>query len=96
VDLVPSRRGRRPKRPPTIEVWLAALTAADGRFEADDDEVSALERSRLPGPRPREQRVVALQQPEPARHAGVAVLGRIARALNADLTVRVEVRPDGA
>jgi ribosomal protein L29 len=48
VDLVPSRRGRRPKRPPTIESWLAALTAADGRFDADDDEASALERELRP------------------------------------------------
>ena len=48
VDLVPPRRGRRPKRVPAIEAWLAALTAADGRFDADDDEVSALERELRP------------------------------------------------
>ena len=43
VDLVPPRRGRRPRRVPAVEAWLAALTAADGRFDADDDELSALE-----------------------------------------------------
>ncbi|GAA1971720.1 DEAD/DEAH box helicase [Amycolatopsis minnesotensis] len=35
-DLVPSRRGRRPARPPAAEAWLAALSAPDGRFDADD------------------------------------------------------------
>jgi SNF2 family DNA or RNA helicase len=48
VDLAPPRRGRRPKRGPAIEAWLAALTAADGRFDADDDELSALERELRP------------------------------------------------
>ncbi|MGQ0576800.1 MAG: DEAD/DEAH box helicase [Pseudonocardia sp.] len=46
VDLLPRRRGRRPRRPPAAEVWLAALTAADGRFpadvELDDDAVADL------------------------------------------------------
>jgi SNF2 family DNA or RNA helicase len=48
VSLVPLRRGRRPKRLPAIEAWLAALTAADGRFDADDGEVRALERELRP------------------------------------------------
>ena len=48
VDLVPPRRGRRPRRVPAVEAWLAALTAADGRFDADDDELSALERELRP------------------------------------------------
>jgi hypothetical protein len=48
VDLVPPRRGRRPKRVPAIEAWLAALTAADGRFDADDDGLAALERELRP------------------------------------------------
>ncbi len=48
VDLVPPRPGRRPKRVPAIEAWLAALTAADGRFDADDEELRALERELRP------------------------------------------------
>ena len=48
MDLVPSRRGRRPRRLPAVEAWLAALTTADGRFDADDDELSALERELRP------------------------------------------------
>jgi SNF2 Helicase protein/SNF2-related domain len=44
VDLLPPRRGRRPRQPAAAEAWLAALTAADGRFTADDaalDELAA-------------------------------------------------------
>ncbi|MPY81064.1 MAG: ATP-dependent helicase [Actinophytocola sp.] len=48
VDLVPPRRGRRPKRVPAVEAWLAALTTPDGRFVADEAEVSALERELRP------------------------------------------------
>ncbi|MDN5858744.1 MAG: DEAD/DEAH box helicase, partial [Pseudonocardia sp.] len=48
VDLVPPRRGRRPRRLPAIEAWLAALSSADGRFDAEDDEVGALERELAP------------------------------------------------
>lgn len=48
--LTPQRRGRRPRRLPTVEVWLAALTGPDGRLRADtdtdtdteDDELNAL------------------------------------------------------
>jgi SNF2 family DNA or RNA helicase len=43
MDLVPPRRGRRPARLPAAEAWLRALTAPDGRFDADPDEVAALE-----------------------------------------------------
>jgi superfamily II DNA or RNA helicase len=35
VDLLPRRRGRRPRQPPAAEVWLSALTGADGRLPAD-------------------------------------------------------------
>ncbi|MDN5915098.1 MAG: SNF2-related protein [Pseudonocardia sp.] len=46
VALLPPRRGRRPRQVPVAEQWLAALTAADGRFPADagldDDAVAAL------------------------------------------------------
>ncbi len=48
IGLVPPRRGRRPKRLPATEAWLAALTTPDGRFDADDDEVRALERKLRP------------------------------------------------
>ena len=48
VDLVPPPGGRRPKRLPVVEAWLAALTAADGRFDGDRDEVGALERQLRP------------------------------------------------
>lgn len=41
VDLVPPRRGRS-KRLPAVENWLAALTDADGRFDAEPDEFDAL------------------------------------------------------
>jgi hypothetical protein len=37
VDLLPRRRGRRPRRPPAAEMWLGALAASDGRFPADGD-----------------------------------------------------------
>ncbi|GAA5108882.1 DEAD/DEAH box helicase [Haloechinothrix salitolerans] len=48
TDLMPPRRGRRPKRLPAIEAWLAALTTPDGRFDADDDEVRLFERELRP------------------------------------------------
>ncbi len=41
-ELLPPRRGPRPKRLPAPEGWLAALTAADGRFDADARELDAL------------------------------------------------------
>lgn len=43
--LLPRRRGRVPRRIPVAEPWLAALTAPDGRFDADADEVDALARA---------------------------------------------------
>src|SRR5256886_12612401 len=42
ADLLPPRRGRRPKRPPATEAWLTALTLPDGRFDADAAELDAL------------------------------------------------------
>jgi len=33
--LLPPRRGRRPKRLPAEDAWVTALTAPDGRFDAD-------------------------------------------------------------
>jgi SNF2 family DNA or RNA helicase len=42
TDLLPPRRGRRPKRPPAVEAWMAALTLPDGRFDAEAAELDAL------------------------------------------------------
>lgn len=42
VDLVPLRRGRRPRRLPATEAWLTALTEPDGHFDADGDEIESL------------------------------------------------------
>jgi len=48
IDLLPRRRGRRPKRVSATEAWLAALTAPDGRFAADPDEFDALSHALAP------------------------------------------------
>ena len=48
IDLAPPRRGRRPKRLPAVEAWLTALTAPDGRFDADTDELDTLDRALRP------------------------------------------------
>jgi SNF2 family DNA or RNA helicase len=42
VNLIPTRRGRRPLRLPAAEAWLAALTAQDSRFDVAADEAAAL------------------------------------------------------
>ncbi|MFD9668834.1 DEAD/DEAH box helicase [Rhodococcus sp. NPDC059968] len=42
TDLVPPRRGRRPKHPPAVEAWLTALTGPDGRFDVDPNGFDAL------------------------------------------------------
>ena len=42
IELLPPRRGRRPKHVPAQEGWLTALTAPDGRFDADPGELDAL------------------------------------------------------
>ncbi len=42
ADLLPARRGRRPRRVPTAEAWLESLTDADGRFDADTDDIAEL------------------------------------------------------
>jgi SNF2 family DNA or RNA helicase len=47
TDLAPPRRGR-PKRRPAVEDWLTALTAPDGRFDAEPDELDALTRELRP------------------------------------------------
>lgn len=48
VDLLPPRRGRRPKSLPTIESWLTALTTPDGRFDADTHELDSLTQELAP------------------------------------------------
>jgi SNF2 family DNA or RNA helicase len=48
TDLLPPRRGRRPQRLPAAEVWLAALTSPDGRFDADEAELDTLEKALQP------------------------------------------------
>jgi SNF2 family DNA or RNA helicase len=48
IDLLPPRRGRRPRRLPVEEAWLTALTIPDGRFETDPDELDALDTSLRP------------------------------------------------
>ncbi|MPZ79338.1 MAG: ATP-dependent helicase, partial [Actinophytocola sp.] len=42
IELTPVRRGRRPKRLPAVEAWLSALSAPDGRFDADADDLDEL------------------------------------------------------
>jgi SNF2 family DNA or RNA helicase len=42
LSLTPPRRGRRPGRLAAAEAWLAALGSADGRFDADPDEIDLL------------------------------------------------------
>ena len=42
LSLVPSRRGRRPRLLPPSEAWLTALTAGDGHFEADEEDLATL------------------------------------------------------
>ncbi len=41
-ELMPARRGRRPRQSPAAEAWLTALTLPDSRFDADPDDVEAL------------------------------------------------------
>jgi SNF2 family DNA or RNA helicase len=48
ADLIPARRGRRPKRQSAVEGWLAALSAPHGRFDADPPELDALAQALQP------------------------------------------------
>lgn len=48
LDLTPPRHGRRPRRLPAAEAWLAALSSPDGRFDADTDEIDALTETLAP------------------------------------------------
>ncbi|MGI8946394.1 MAG: SNF2-related protein [Ornithinimicrobium sp.] len=42
MSLLPKRRGRPPRRIPVAEKWVEALSGADGRFDAEPDELDAL------------------------------------------------------
>ena len=48
TDLLPPRRGRRPKRTPAAEAFLTALVAPDGRVEADPADLGELAESLQP------------------------------------------------
>nr|WP_203454214.1 DEAD/DEAH box helicase [Jiangella aurantiaca] len=48
VEVLPPRRGRRPKRIPAPEAWVQALTTADGRFDAEPGDVEGLEQALEP------------------------------------------------
>ena len=61
TDLLPPRRGRRPKHVPAQEGWLTALTAADGRFDADASELDELAEALWPWD------AVGADEPGPAR-----------------------------
>ena len=45
LDALPPRRGRLPARFPVAEAWLQALSTADGRFDAEPDDMAELERA---------------------------------------------------
>jgi SNF2 family DNA or RNA helicase len=47
-DLTPPRRGRHPNSLPAAEAWLRALSAPDGRFDADRDQIDALHEALRP------------------------------------------------
>ena len=48
VTLLPTRRGRAPRRVPIVEAWLAALSGADDRFDADVEELDTLSQAMEP------------------------------------------------
>ncbi|MCI4674720.1 DEAD/DEAH box helicase [Candidatus Mycolicibacterium alkanivorans] len=61
IDLLPPRRGRRPKHVPAEEAWLAALTAPDGRFDSDPGELDELAEALQPWD------AIGADEPGPAR-----------------------------
>ena len=58
---LPPRRGRRPKHVPAEEAWLTALTAPDGRFDADPGELDDLAEALQPWD------AIGADEPGPAR-----------------------------
>lgn len=61
AEWLPPRRGRRPKRPAVEEEWLTALTAPDGRFDADLDGLDTLAAALAPWDE------IGIEEPGPAR-----------------------------
>lgn len=60
-ELLPPRRGRRPKRLAVEEEWVTALTAPDGRFDAEFHALDALADALTPWDE------IGIEQPGPAR-----------------------------
>lgn len=60
-DLLPARRGRRPKRAPAAEAWVTALAAPDGRVDADSGDLDALAEALTPWDE------IGIDEPGPAR-----------------------------
>ena len=60
-DLLPARRGRRPKLEPVEEAWLTALTAPDGRFDAGPGPLDILADALVPWDD------IGVDEPGPAR-----------------------------
>lgn len=61
IDLLPPRRGRHSTRMSATEAWLTALTAPDGRFEADPGAFNTLAESLRPWDE------IGVDKPGPAR-----------------------------
>ncbi len=60
-ELLPPRRGRRPRRLAVEEEWLTALAAPHGRFDADPDELDVLADALTPWDE------IGIEEPGPAR-----------------------------
>lgn len=60
-ELLPPRRGRRPKRLAIAEQWLTALTEPDGRFDPDFDDLDVLADALAPWDE------IGIEEPGPAR-----------------------------
>lgn len=60
-ELLPPRRGRRPKHLAVEEEWLTALTAPHGRFDADLDDLGTLADALAPWDE------IGIEEPGPAR-----------------------------
>lgn len=60
-ELLPPRRGRHPKRLPVEEEWINALTAPDGRFDAESDALDRLADALAPWDE------IGIEEPGPAR-----------------------------
>jgi SNF2 family DNA or RNA helicase len=97
LDLLPARRGRRPKHPPVIEEWLDALSRPDPRLDASEDAIVELERGLAPwiefgsGPAQAARAVFRLVEPPTAPGADLmGVTGRSRDAGDLDIFEGVE------